>query len=301
MTTWPQTRRELPAELKGFKDREIRWLWRYMLANRWPLPNEVDVLPSERGAMIANLILGEPAPNQVIQWILDSRKNMLVGEDHFAWLEKGDDRLLIWTLSELEKYYAQISAQLPIGGFRPSSVYFVTPENRRDEIILAMDMANATVEQKINFMANLRAGWAQVRTPDSDTRWISAKNHDQLVWAWEYLNKAFKAMTLPQPVRDKDYYSCVLASLDNMQVHHLAERKLFIEKMKKTWSQKKYRDSGKAKKPYYMPLSKEARSMLETLAEHREVSPHDFVEMLIQKAYEEDFPDGTGGLAAKHY
>src|SRR5690606_29013968 len=153
----------------------------------------------------------------------------------------------------------------------------------------------------INFMANLRAGWAQVRTPDSDTRWISAKNHDQLVWAWENLNKAFKAMTLPQPVRDKDYYSCVLASLDNMQVHHLAERKLFIEKMKKTWSQKKYRDSGKAKKPYYMPLSKEARSMLETLAEHREVSPHDFVEMLIQKAYEEDFPDGTGGLAAKHY
>ena len=289
MTAWSHTRQELPSELKGFKDREMRWLWRYLSANSWHLPNEADVPPSERGAVIASLIAGQPNQGELVRWILDSRKNMLVAEDHFAWLEKSDDRLLIWTLRQLEKYYSPANPHLPIVSFRPGSTVYVTPETRRDEIILAMDMASSTVEHKIKYMTELRAKWAQDRMPDSDTRWISAKNHDQLVWAWEYLTKAFKAMTLPQPVRDKDYYSCILASLDNMQVNHPAERKLFVEKMKKTWSQKKYRDSGKAKKPYYMPLSKDARSALEDLAKHHETTPHELVETLIHSTYEETF------------
>ena len=72
-----------------------------------------------------------------------------------------------------------------------------------------------------------------------------------------------------------------------MSYGHPAEKQLFQEKMKKTWSQKKYRDSGKAKKQHYMPLTKDTRDKLSALSEEWSMKPHEVVELLIQEANEQ--------------
>ncbi|AJD47521.1 hypothetical protein S7S_05505 [Isoalcanivorax pacificus W11-5] len=295
MNSWQRQPIELPEEFKRFKDRDFRWLWRYMTQLGAPLPLEHSVARSERQATIASTINMAQNPQAFVRQLTAAHADLVMSEDHLKWLDKDDDRLLIWMLARVQELYQQAPGQLPF------QLLWTAPEARRDEVILALDLWNIPVDQKIQWMHGYRGQWAQARTPDADTQWIDPKDRSQLTWAWDYLHKAFKAMNLPAPTNTRDYYACVLASLDNLSLGHPAEKKLFLEKMKKTWSQKKYRDSGKAKKPYYMPLSKEARSKLETLAKHHELSPHDFVEMLIESAYKEAHPDGQGLIVNQHF
>jgi len=56
--------------------------------------------------------------------------------------------------------------------------------------------------------------------------------------------------------------------------------------MKKTWSQKKFRDSGKAKKPYHLPLTKTTQKQLEKLAELKNCRKEHVIEKLIEREFE---------------
>ncbi len=295
MNEWHRQPTELPEELKRFKERDMKWLWYHLVQIGAPMPPEHTVARSDRQSTIAGILSTATNPQEQIRHIKAAHTNLVMSEDHLKWLDKDDDRLLVWVLARLQEMYFRAQLQPHF------QVHSTAPEARRDEIILALDLWNLPVDQKISFLHDCRNRWAQARTPDADTQWIDPKDRAQLTWAWEYLNKAFKAMLLPPPASTRDYYVCVLASLDNLSLGHPAEKKLFIEKMKKTWSQKKYRDSGKAKKPYYMPLSKEAKSMLETLATKNEMRPHDLVEALIESAFKQAHPNGEGEIVDKHF
>lgn len=281
MSHWPPQVNELPDELKRIqnKERDLRWLWHHLLQQGAPLPPEETVPASERPGVISNVINTHTNPPAEIERIKAAHADSLVDEDHLKWLDKDDDRLLIWMLGRIQHLHFY-------GHGYTIAVPSTAPEARRDAIILTLDLWNTTADEKKRFLADERANWGALRTPETDTQWIKLKDGTQLRWAWEYLHKMFKALPLPPPVNNRDLHTSVLASLDHMAYNHPAERKLFIEKMKKTWSQKKYRDSGKAKKPYYMQLTKDTRTKLEELAKSRDMTAPDLVEILVQGEYD---------------
>ena len=82
-----------------------------------------------------------------------------------------------------------------------------------------------------------------------------------------------------------DLYNAILISLDNMSYGVPSDKKLFLDRMKKTWSQKKFRDSGKAKKPYHLPLTKNTQKQLEKLAELKNCRREQVIEQLIEKEF----------------
>lgn len=57
---------------------------------------------------------------------------------------------------------------------------------------------------------------------------------------------------------------------------------------KPTWSQKKYRASDKAKKPYYLRLTKQSREKLAWLAAHHERKDTEILEELIEGRYRDE-------------
>lgn len=276
----------LPSPLNKFSERELRWLWRTLIFQGARLPNEADVPKTERPGVLASTINSHNHPEELIQGLLNKKESQLLDAKWLEWMDSDGDRLLVWLLSQTQHLARQPS------GYQPISVDQTPREERKDAIILTLDLWEETIENKQAFINERRTEWASIRTPDHETQWINPKDSAQLKWAWSYLIKQQVAAPLPSPIDNKDLLACILATLDDMSYGHPAEKQLFQEKMKKTWSQKKYRDSGKAKKQHYMPLTKDARDKLSALSEEWSMKPHEVVELLIQEANEQK-PDNT--------
>ncbi|WP_437403926.1 hypothetical protein [Acinetobacter radioresistens] len=92
-------------------------------------------------------------------------------------------------------------------------------------------------------------------------------------------------------------YFYVIASLDLMGfTKSLDAKELFLLKMKKTWSQKKFRDSGKIKKPHHLPLTKERHEQLKKLSGLFNKPIPDVLDFIIEKVYSECMTDNEGKL-----
>ena len=71
-------------------------------------------------------------------------------------------------------------------------------------------------------------------------------------------------------------------------------RNLFIDKMKRAWSQKKYRNAGKTKQPYHLPLTKHTKARLEKMAKVKGLSETALLDILINSEYQLKFLDVDG-------
>ncbi|MFY0639784.1 MAG: hypothetical protein JXR16_01980 [Bermanella sp.] len=267
---------ELPKEFSHFKERELRWLWRQMLTRGFPLPLEHTVPNSDKASQIAMHLLNNANPEYWVNEFTRDHQNLVISADHFRWVDKKDDRLLIW----LEK---QIDLLFPIS---PGYVKAHIPNSTRyQELIFLIDTWNALSASKIMFLNNKQVEWSQIKTPPSITKWINPKNEIQLSWCWDYLLKNYKAIYIQQPTTSHEFYVAVLASLDQMSYEHPDTKRLFIEKMKKTWAQKKYRDSGKAKKQYSLPMDEYVREQLHAISKQNNEKIHETLERLIRDEY----------------
>ncbi len=232
-----------------------------------------------------------------------------------SWVLPDDQRLLIWLL------HLNIPTSIPINTMNnlhyntnvfyshvryPSSQLPV--EKRYSSIIEYIDSIrfNTTDAQpKEDFLNNIKNNWIQIKTPESMTNWIDQENETQLLWGWEYLINHGKAANVLPPANKKEYYISIIASLDafhNLSRHsrdsqnhiNFAERELFINKFIKAWSQKKFRDGGKHKKDYHLPLTKKSKYSLEKLSKVLNKSESEILEELINKMFIETCMDING-------
>lgn len=142
----------------------------------------------------------------------------------------------------------------------------------------------------------MQTEWNTYKTSNNEIKWINKNNTDQIEWANNYLNKHYKISPISfNPLINTDKYNSTIHALDVMSItSHPAEKKLFIDKMKKTWSQKKFRDSGKAKKPYHLPLTKASHNQLDFLSKHMNKPITQVLEFIIDKTHQEFIKDQNG-------
>lgn len=261
----------VPEAFKKFKDRDWRWLWVAMTGLRFQLLPEASVPPSQRQQYLLSQLTMQQ-PDHWVRQLSDMHKNQVISDTAFEWIEKENDRLLIWLLGR----GSNTSGPILAFGYRG-----IPRESRRDQFILLIDNWNVTPEQKLQYLDHLRQDWSRSKIRDQDTKWLNPKSPDQIQWAWEYLLKNAKAVLIPSPVTLAETYAGVLASLDHLSDIHQAEKRLFLDKMRKTWSQKKYRDSDNARKQFYLPLNKQAIKHLEWLTTERQQKASEIVEQLL--------------------
>ncbi|MDX1805328.1 MAG: hypothetical protein R3292_14760, partial [Alcanivorax sp.] len=92
-------------------------------------------------------------------------------------------------------------------------------------------------------------------------------------------------LPIPKPVNHQEKVAYVLAALDQTSLLEPSAQELFMLKLKRTWSQYKYRHTGEAKKQVYMPLGEEARALLDELAERADTPRYKVVEQLVREAH----------------
>lgn len=288
-------RTTLPDPLQNYTTRELKWLWYYLEkrhklddADKTPPPRYSNLTPSERLSRMNKAIRTDKNSEELMSEIIACHKDELIPEEQLKWIDIKDDRILIWCLLHLcEKTRKEIFIEQPFHKHLPAMPYLATiyAETRHQEIIAAIDRWKIRSEDKILFLFEKKNEWIHYKISDKQIKWINPKDDGQLVWAWEYLEKHRKALAVPKPANTKEYHAAVLASLDDLSYGHPSDKKLFMEQMKRTWSQKKFRDSGKAKKPYYLPLTINTKKKLEWLAENSGQKPVDILEQLILENY----------------
>ena len=291
----PETEALLPEPINKFKSRELRWLWSYLVgygrldqADRTPPPPYKSLSQSRRAHIMGNAIKRDENSGELVNRIISCLNDELVPEEELKWIDKENHRLLIWCINNLHLLVpkdVRISHQPPERLPRMPYLDATFADIRHEEIIVKIDIWSINREEKLNFLLEKKNEWTRYKTPDKQIKWINQEDEVQLVWAWEYLENHRKDIRVPKPANMMEYYAAVLASLDDMSYGHPSDKKLFMEQMKRTWSQKKFRDSGKAKKPYYLPLTLNTKEKLEWLAENSGQKPADILEQLILENY----------------
>lgn len=310
----------LPKPIDKFNTRQLRWLWYYLNFHKKIYPraqltaiceaiirprsltrpdtastfeeSSVDLYKSYIDSRCIQImdkaIRNDKYPEELVNRIVNDCKDDLVPEEYLKWIDKKNHRLLIWCLNNIHRPFPEnfrTSLKLPKHQMQlPNRKTFrVIPH---EEIITMIDIWPVNSQMKINYLSEKNKEWADYKTPDKQIKWIKLDDEVQLVWAWEYLESHRKDLIPSKPANMTEYYIAILASLDEMSYHyHTAERQIFIDQMKKTWSQKKYRDSGKAKKPYYLPLTIKTREKLDWLSENSGQKQTAILEQLINESH----------------
>ena len=157
----------------------------------------------------------------------------------------------------------------------------------------------AGLDLKSNILLCVKQAFHSIRDGDNYTKWLSKGDNTKIEWTKNYLQQ--NRFYLDKFYVDTDNIDVIrditLASLDSMYLVYSIDNKvscltsdktIFIERMKRAWSQKKFRDNGKAKNQYHLPLTRTTKARLEKLAEVKGLSTTAMLDVLINTAYERD-------------
>ena len=139
-------------------------------------------------------------------------------------------------------------------------------------------------------------------------KWLNDNEERQLKWAANYLVEKKLIVNVSNLENSKvELKAIVLSSLDlidypsrievrdkNYSYKMSANKEIIIDKMKRAWSQQKYRDAGKTKKPYHLPLTKNTKARLKKMAQVQGLSETAMLDILINRFYELDYVDVDG-------
>jgi len=272
-----------PDGLENFGAREVRWACDYLnLSMQFSLGINSSIY--QKTIVLYNYINNNPDKENAIKTLIIAKENFLLDLNYLEWINNNDYRLILWLINRIIN---EFNFQYPTG----------LNSNLYEDLIFNLDYLKIEINSKINFIQNKRAEWPRIQTSEKDIKWLMPDNTIQLKWAWEYMVKFGKTVFVPYPpILAKEYYDLILASLDQMTYGNPSDKKLFLDKMKKTWSQKKFRDSGKAKKPYHIPLTKTTQAQLEKLAAFKNLRKDQVIEELILKEYEATQLDEKGKI-----
>lgn len=161
------------------------------------------------------------------------------------------------------------------------------------------------LDSKLGLLNSLKEDWANLRKYDNYSEWLDEKNTKKTRWTADYLIKNGLNLESLSTVSDiEESRVLILASLDSIdylqktsegELGLPSHRKLLIiDKMKKAWNTKKYRDAGKTKTPYHLPLTKETKRRLENMSRIKNRSETEMLDVLINSEYKLNFLDANG-------
>lgn len=138
---------------------------------------------------------------------------------------------------------------------------------------------------KLNWMINLRKNVeAGIHPFDKAFNWLSPKNNLQIDWALDYIQKVLN-WHAPYPCFDGEEKLIIICYLfDSWTIDH-STKQLFLIKMRKAWSIKKFRDKNKSKKSFNFLLDTSMEKQLNDLASRTGLSKNKIIEQCVRDAH----------------
>ena len=280
--------------IRSLTERQVKWIQIY-------LTSKVNVSFSSNGSSDRH----EELINQLSKhkdfkdYMSDAYLKMtykLVPEQHFEWLiDNLRGRIFILNILNEESNY----------------IYFdINSNNLMEEVYRFFDNKdnNNNLESKILELNDIQKRWSFIVGSENYSKWLVESDILHIEWTKDYLRKAgVYNNSVRNNKSSKETRSHILASLDlidypvseimndNYINYRPSDRKeIIIDKMKRAWSQQKYRNAGKTKKAYHLPLTRKTKAKLEKMAQVQGLSETAMLDILINRFYELDYVDVDG-------
>ncbi len=288
--------------LDAASERECAFYVDYLLKNirSASLKNLRGNSPTERvnklNEELDNLIKKNRAPQNFSTQMRSAFKSTQLPSSYFRWLDKKDERLCNWawcylksktktTETDLEKDVIKESELLLLA----EKAFNIERENaadRQSDILTAFYDGEADAQQQQDILDHLKSKWQDIRTNEGITHWFEENNPSQWAWAWSYLQNITQRPLEPAwiPSKDSEKKAAVIATIDLSD--NVDRKALIIDKMKKAWSQKKFREKSSGKKPYSISMTLNTKQKLNALAEEKGIKINDMVEYLVKNEYQ---------------
>ncbi|MGO2234905.1 hypothetical protein B6N13_05850 [Marinomonas sp. UCMA 3892] len=244
---------------------------------------------------LENLINKKRAPQNFATQMRMAFKANQLSSNYFRWIDKKNERLCNWAwcyLKSITKNSGIEPEQNPIKEnpfLLLSGKAFNTERSnaadRHIDILDAFYNGEADTQQQQDLLEKLKAKWQEIRLNEIIVNWLEVNNPSQWAWAWSYLQnitqRPLKQAWIPTTEAEKK--AAVIATIDLSD--NVDRKALIIDKMKKAWSQKKFREKSSGKKPYSISMTLNTKQKLNALAEEKNMKINEMVEYLVRNEY----------------
>lgn len=238
----------------------------------------------------------------------------MVNENYFHWLYK-NLRAQIFTLIYIRNYHS-FKLKLVNKSYENEGQGYLFPIQFNhvnvdcngeiiNEVYEVLDKnyiteSPMTKSNKEELMDGVRALWSVINQECDYTEWVNESYEDKISWLEKYLKrKGYYIDTIKATSTLEQRKALCLASLDLMEFKSMVkgshdysksrEKADFIDRMKRSWSQKVYRDSGRERKQYHLPLTKATKDKLSKMAGIDEMKQADILECIINDHYNNNY------------
>jgi len=248
------------------------------------------------------LVKSRIIPNEYLKWINTDNELLIFWLTQRAILKHNSETCAIKI--ENKEIYNRISPKNNTSAFitnKPSeylnfSILFNAKKQSKflyENFIYEIDKLNINLEEKINFIQELKKEWFSNREKYELKKWINESDSEKLNWINEYIEKKppikiFASDDIKFAANTASPYHSVVIKLCDFSFNSLDSRELYIEKMKKSWSQKKFRDAGKTKKPHHLPMTKDSIKKIKKLSQLLNMTEQKIIETLIEEKYQKE-------------
>ncbi len=230
-----------------------------------------------------------------------------IEEFFFSWISDSDIRNLVWVQKKIdleslnqnlslfginknnqEKTYSKF--RLSVSFYKIDSV-----EPQSNNLSLLKPILNMH-DKKIKFIDNIKTEWQKWKNlTDSFSKWLENLDQNTLLWCYNYISKK-ESRSQNINLDTKITPIMVLVLIDSINFETTDAYIIYIERLKKSWSQYKFKSANKVKNKYHLPLTKQAKIFLEQLAEFKHKSEAEIMEELLKREYQDLMCDERGNL-----
>ncbi|MFT7681205.1 MAG: hypothetical protein ACI935_000650 [Moritella dasanensis] len=275
-------------EVRSNTDREYYFYCQHLrkldLFNNEDYEN-LDELRSKQDQLdyLNNLISVFSSPNQLIEEMTHEFQKEQVNIGDIRPFNKESEQFYNFVWSIIKHNSREIDAQF---NFKAIDIDRANSEQRYKDIISFLHNSEATYQEQLSLFEEFSEVWNKKAFPQKKLiNWLSDENEKQWRWAFEYIknNKPFGFQIAWQPSSDSEKRNVIIATIDIWK--NLSDKELFLDKMKRAWSQKKFRDKPNGKKPYSFSMTEKTKQRLDALAELKEQNLNEVIEELIREEY----------------
>lgn len=282
------THQYLARKLEEFSQKDINWLHAYICTkNNQEL---IERSSQEQKEFCINFVLKNGVN---FDKLLEIKSEEILSDQDYDWIRKDDYRFFYWSRkildNELFNHYDILSNQDLYLSFCLSIDLSLNQLTNK-----GLD-ANYTISRKKDTLNRIKSEWEVWYTITSPfNEWLSQQDKlkkEKLKWCFEYLSKmniplTFKSLPYKAIKNDQELISHILIIIDNMNFKSKDEYTLFLQRLKRSYTQYKFRLSGNQKKEYHLPLTISAKDKLLKLSKLEGISENKMIENLINQAFE---------------
>jgi len=166
--------------------------------------------------------------------------------------------------------------------YGPFTLSALNIKQRRKTLIDCIQYSDTTIHEKKSALDGFIGIWEESLGRDESLKWLDQNNTDDCKWCYEYMinSKLLKDIFKPS---EHDYFWALAAAIDlTLEPRDI---KLLMLQMKKSFSQRKYREKHPELKAYSIKMTQETKDKLDEIVSKKDKKIHKIIEELIEREY----------------